>query len=114
MVLLFMPLVVITIILSIIFSLLAYTNRSHTSFVVGIIFCALSGLLLVIKLKLVLFYVQLGDFITISFVCAWIGSIVFLSLTKSTKKPNTDDDLADSFLDSIINDQSDDNEYTVK
>lgn len=111
---LFMPLAVITIILSIIFSLLSYTNRTNGFFLVGSIFCGLSGLLLVLKLKLVIFYVQLGDLTSIALICAWLGSIVFLALSKSAKKPNHDDGLADSFLDSIINDQSDDNEYTVK
>jgi hypothetical protein len=109
-----MPLAVITIILSIVFSLLSYTNRTKGFFLVGSIFCGLSGLLLVLKLNLVIFYVELGDFITIALLCAWLGSIVFLALSKSTKKTNRDDGLTDSFLDSIINDQSDDNEYTVK
>lgn len=112
--LLFMPLAVITIILSIIFSLLAYTNRNHSFFIVGLIFSIISGIMLLFRIKNLLILLKDSDLMAMAFVAAWIGSIVFLVLSKSQQKQNSDDGLADSFLDSIIDEQNDDNEYTVK
>ncbi len=108
--LLFMPLAVITIILSIIFSLLAYTNRNHSFFIVGLIFSIISGIMLLFRIKDVLNLLKHNDLMAMAFIAAWLGSIVFLVLSKSQQKQNSDDGLADSFLDSIIDEPNDDNE----